>query len=42
MEGALTVRKDTSTPADSVAGVSLREYKAKFAMRAVSSIDVHI
>ena len=37
MEGAMIIRKDISTPADSEASGSLKKYKAKFAKKAVSS-----
>ena len=37
MEGVIINRKDTSTPADSEAGASLREYKAKVPRSSVLS-----
>jgi len=40
MGGAVIIRKDTSTSADSEASGSLKKYKAKFAKKAVSSGDV--
>lgn len=42
MEGTMITRKDTSLCVDSRAAVSLREYKAKVAKRAVSSVDIQV
>lgn len=42
MEVAVMIRKDTSTPADSEASVSLRKYKAKIAKKEVSSVYIEV
>lgn len=42
MEGAMIIRKDISTTADSEANGSLRKYKAKFAKKAVSSGAIQV